>query len=446
MPFLPFDQFLTDDTYDTELLNLKICRGAIEHNGTGRLTCKIGGSQSLWAVTTGAPEPITLLSPQMGALIPVDFYYSMGATNRQGYSIAVDRICDQGGEIGTNPKVWNYQNAFNSSVRFSKGRSTPQASGGQLICDFPVLRERLRYYIRPENDLHLESQAKVGRLILGTIRRDLFLITFEPAEGTNVDVSSYLDAAVLGLGFVFGQLGKEVVRREFEANKTTDSIPATQRVSSSALYSPFGPKTEGIYFSCDQWMTLWTKATDFFSEPGNRFANNQLTALWNSVDRSFSVSALIACSVLEGFCNKLKKATVIEPGLSEKQLDMLQKIISSSEFRGGNADPQAEAEIMKRIVGSFNSKNTGNVLRHWVTTGKFGLSLAVLESYKALRNKPAHGHFDLFDVTSEKRAELVAHRNTIYQAVNSILLSCMGYNGPIFDWQRGEVRQFQSVD
>jgi hypothetical protein len=214
-----------------------------------------------------------------------------------------------------------------------------------------------------------------------------------------------------------------------------------------SLCSPLGPEIQNWEFSPQTWQRMVACAMEFLFEAEQQaYVNQQLVALWNSVDLSFSTSSLIACSVLEGLCNQTNEP--VPTVLTKSQLKLIQELVASDGFSEISVNPMDLAgrkELATRVnnaLAPLNNKNAGNLLKMWCSAGKYGLHPGVAAAWRSLRNRPAHGQFDLFDVEEGKRAKLVDQRNTVYQGINAILLSQMGYRGPIFDWIEGKIRDF----
>ncbi|MFO0942084.1 MAG: hypothetical protein U0930_15200 [Pirellulales bacterium] len=191
-----------------------------------------------------------------------------------------------------------------------------------------------------------------------------------------------------------------------------------------------------------------SKAASYFLRPESIDVNQAMVALWNSCDRSFSVSALVACSVLEGLCTSESKDN---PGVfSEAQINAIEHFMRSDNFRqigGQTLDEVALNTLVNRAKGSLSSlktKSSSSLLRLLCSSSKIGLSMHVFEGWKKLRHRTAHGHFDLFDVSFDERRTLVAARTAVYHGINCLILNKIGYEGVYFHWRDGKFSEFQS--
>ncbi len=441
--FGPYHHIVTDKNYDTELLDLEISNGQETAKGQGRLTCDWIGNQSLWAITT-ATKKEKFSNLRVGEMVPSDQYFRIKAKNSCDHTITAERIENLGGTIGADPRIWDYRNPFLSKIDVVRP-DLPTRCFAEAICDWPVLINCFPYHTR-SSDFRLVIKVDDGQFSI-SFAKEWVQFSFDPSSLNDANrLNDYLDAVILATGYACGQLGLEKVRRTSINGELRESINTTWQHWKSELFGPFGQCGQREQVPVECWQNLISLMTKFLISDGLRRFNQAFVALWSSVDRSFSVSALIACSVLEGLCSDSNPSN---PAVfSNEQIASIESHMSSNEFAllvEGDSNGTKRKQLVERAKGSLKSlrsRSASSLLRELCVQERFGLSLSVFQSWKTLRHSTAHGHFDLLDVSSSERSELINARNAVYHAINVMVFNRVGYTGDVFNWQQGAFTGF----
>jgi hypothetical protein len=432
--FGPFYSFFHREDFDSALPVLTVSHGEKRFTGQGRLVCRMDGSIELWALTDGKAES-HFVTHEIGAMIPPDHYMQLRARDRSGREISIERLTPKTDIVLGQPIVrcWQKEDLL-SDIQWT---TIQTASATSAVHHAQVLlaqteRKSTNTWLAREQQLRISSV--VGEIVLKGIEDGRILLTIR-GEG-DLDMSRAIDSVYHAANFVFGRGLNEVVSSIQENDKVIEQISIRSTKVFEFPFSPFGPQFGQRMVDEPAVVELFEKAVNFFYQSPRDTSRNHLFAIWSNLESSFSVSVLVACTVLEGLCHDMPKDIGKIDSISEAQIDAIGDFITTDMFRAIGTLPleeKAANDLRNRVCGAFNTPSTSTLLKSWCQSGKYGLQQETFTGWNTVRNRLAHGRLDLFNEVA-KRAGNVKVRNALYQGIITLLLQQMGYSGPSFNW------------
>ncbi len=239
----------------------------------------------------------------------------------------------------------------------------------------------------------LRLSLAIGETILKGLEDGRILLTISGADG--IDMSRAIDSVYHAVGFVFGRGLNEVVSSVQVNEKVIEQVSIRSTRVFKFPFSPFGPKLEQRMVDGPTMEDLFKKAVSFFYQSAGDTSRNHLFAIWSNPESSFSVSVLVACTVLEGLCHDMPERIAKTNSISNAQIGAVGNFIMTETFRAMAPTPLDEgtANVLRsRVCGvfkQFNSPSTSDVLHGLCNSGKYGLQPETFDGWKKVGARKA---------------------------------------------------------
>lgn len=420
-------------------------------NGQGRLVwtrddirieaATDGGDELLRDLMSGIPV-------KPGQLLPADYYLRLSGTTRDGWEVVIERLdshCHS--TVSGHPSaVWQFgKSEINSWVHFHATNTSDKLKG---VSEALMGPNELRSWPRSSETVYsnphfgvkgaqfdwLEFECDFGQV--AAQKRDSGLIRLRIEHDGQLTLSN-IDAVRMAFSYLGGKMLSLLALESWGEDRKKRVLPTTSHSKRrNRFHSPLDHDGNAVAF----YERFLARMSSLFSTTRGQHIANLLYACEDSVDNTFTTSAMVLCSSIEAIIEPYAKPAQTGTVLTKSQKKRVVELLETEGF---------SEEVLKRIaglLGMLDQVSVKNVLRSWVDSGKLGITVDDIKAWGHLRNRAMHGRLLMEHADVDRRQEDVSASQRVTNLLNKLILNEAGYEGKYFDYTSWEYTDFVPED